>query len=151
MVWNCLAQYRHGFFSYQGVLGPVSIVLFLRCISYLFGMKKWMRYEIDWLTPSQFLGTNSPPTTKVWFQGPVSNQGVRRLEMATDARSRGVQGHVVRSSIVVSPGGKVWKMCPRYETSPQRYENKNLKVWKKFLQGMKFLYRSMKKVFEVWK
>ena len=151
MVWNCLAQYRHGFFSYQGVLGPVSIVLFLRCISYLFGMKKWMRYEIDWLTPSQFLGTNSPPTTKVRFQGPVSNKGVRRLEMATDAHSRHVQGHVVRSSIVVSPGGKVWKMCPRYETSPQRYENENLKVWKKFLQGMKFLYRSMKKVFKVWK
>ena len=57
----------------------------------------------------------------------------------------------MKSSGVVSPGGKVWKMCPRYETSPQRYENKNLKVWKKFLQGMKFLYRSMKKVFEVWK
>jgi len=85
----------------------------------------------------------------------LSPKGVRRLEMATDARSRGVQGHVVRSSIVVSPGGKVWKMCPRYETSPQRYENKNLKVWKKFLQGMKFLYRSMgmEKVFiflRVW-
>jgi len=111
--------------------------------------------KFDWLTPSQFLGTNSPPSTststKVRFQDPVSNKGVRRLEMATDARSRGVQGHVVRSSIVVSPGGKVWKMCPRYETSPQRYENKHLKVWKKFLQGMKFLYRSMKKVFKVWK
>ena len=64
-----------------------------------------MRYEIDWLTPSQFLGTNSPPTTKVRFQGPVSNKGVRRLEMATDAHSRHVQGHVVRSSIIVSPGG----------------------------------------------
>ena len=57
----------------------------------------------------------------------------------------------MQSSGVVSPGGKVWKMCPMYETSPQRYENKNLKVWKKFLQGMKFLYRSMKKVFKVWK
>jgi hypothetical protein len=58
----------------------------------------------------------------------------------------------MQSSGVVSPGGKVWKMCPiGYETSPQRYENKNLKVWKKFLQGMKFLYRSMKKVFKVWK
>jgi hypothetical protein len=31
--------------------------------------KKWMRYEIDWITPSQFLGTK--PTTKVRFQGPV--------------------------------------------------------------------------------
>ena len=66
-----------------------------------------MKFKVDWLTPSQFLGTNSPPTTKVRFQGPVSNKGVGLLEMATDARSRGVQGHVVRSSIVVSPGGKV--------------------------------------------
>jgi hypothetical protein len=78
---------------------------------FFIGMKKWMRYEIDWLTPSQFLGTNSPPSTststKVRFQGPVSNKGVRRMEMATDDRSRDVQGHVVRSSIVVSPGGKV--------------------------------------------
>ena len=123
----------------------MSIVLFLRCISYLFGMKKWMRYEIDWLTPSQFLGTNSPPTTKVRFQDPVSNQGVRRLEMATDARSRGVQGHVVRSSIVVSPGGKVWKMCPRYETSPQRYENKNLKVWNFFYKVWNFCIGVWKK------
>jgi hypothetical protein len=32
-----------------------------------------MRYEIDWLTPSQFLGTNSPKT-KVRFQGPVSTR-----------------------------------------------------------------------------
>jgi hypothetical protein len=38
---------------------------------------------------------------------PCLNKDVRRrrLEMATDARSRDVQGHVVRSSIVVSPGG----------------------------------------------
>ncbi len=86
----------------------MSIVLFLRCISYLFGMKKWMRYEIDWLTPSQFLGTNSPQTTKVRFQSPVSNKGVRRLEMATDAHSRVFfsqhQVKIVKYEGIVRPG-----------------------------------------------
>ena len=81
----------------------------------------------------------------------------------------------MQSSGIVSPGGKVWKMCPRYETSRYeksfykvwnfcigvwkkflRYENKNLKVrgwnwflrvWKIFWQGMKLLYKGMKKVF----
>jgi len=155
MVWNCLAQYHHGFFSYPNKVFWYQCLLFYfwdAFHTYLVWKNGWgMKFKVDWLTPSQFLGTNSPPSTststKVRFQDPVSNKGVRRLEMATDARSRVVQGHVVRSSIVVSPGGKVWKMCPRYETSPQRYENKHLKVWKKFLQGMKFLYRSMKKVF----
>ena len=75
----------------------------------------------------------------------LSPKGVRRVEMATDARSRGVQGHVVRSSIVVSPGGKVWKMCPRYETSPQRYENKNLKVWNFFYKVWNFCIGVWKK------
>ena len=44
----------------------------------------------------------------------------------------------------VSPGGKVWKMCPRYETSPQRYENKNLKVWN-------FFYKVWNSCIRVWK
>ena len=46
---------------------------------------------------------------------------------------------------VVSPGGKVWKMCPRYETSPQRYENKNLKVWIFFYKVWNFCIRVWKK------
>ena len=39
------------------------------------------------------------------IQRPCLQKGVRRLEMATDARSRDVQGHVVRTSILVAPGG----------------------------------------------
>ena len=47
------------------------------------------------------------------------------------------QNHMVCNRLV-SPGGKVWKMCPRYETSPQRYENKNLKVWNFFYKVWNF-------------
>ena len=56
------------------------------------------------LVPPQFLGTNSQKKNGT-IQRPCHQKGVRRLEMATDARSRGVQRHVVRTSIVVAPGG----------------------------------------------
>jgi hypothetical protein len=63
-----------------------------------------MRYEMDCLST----------TTIPWYkftkkkgtiQRPCHQKGVRRLEMATDACSRDVHSHVVRTSIVVAPGG----------------------------------------------
>jgi hypothetical protein len=53
----------------------------------------WQRDEKNIVSISR-RGTDASPATSVG-----------RLEMATDARSRGVQGHVVRTSIVVAPGG----------------------------------------------
>ena len=57
------------------------------------------------------------------------------------------QNHMVCNRLV-SPG--VWKMCPRYETSPQRYENKNLKVWNFFYKVWNFCIGVWKKFSFFW-
>jgi hypothetical protein len=101
------------------------------------------------------------------IQRPCLHKGVRRLETATESRSRDVQGRVVRTSIVVAPGGSIVRAAAAptarantVASSPQGTPDmagmkmlyKGMKKFKFFLgseklisKGMKLLYKGMKK------
>jgi hypothetical protein len=87
-------------------------------------------------------GTNSPKKKR--FNSKALHKGVRRLETATESRSRDVQGRVVRTSIVVAPGGSTVRAAAAptarantVASSPQGTPD---------MAGMKLLYKGMKKI-----
>ncbi len=159
MVWNCLTQYRHNFFSYPNKLFLYHFILFYFWVSffipflgfsYLFGMKKWMRYEIDWLSTTRVCGGRD-----VWF--------------TTSSRRDSLWGDVAAQRPpclkLVAWGMKTWPLGMKYQVRVRNacawYEmkctawNKNsfhkvcnfcIRVWKKFLRYEK-KFKGMKKTF----
>ncbi len=131
MVWKCLAQYRRGVFSYPNELFLYFclffyfwVSLFILCaeFSYLFGMKKWMRYEIDWLSTTTIPWYKFTQKKKVQFKGPVTTRvcdGWRWQRMlAVEACRVTWRWHQLwwpraeTQSVQRQHPPRVWRLCP---------------------------------------